>query len=1111
MAGETEFCLLGPLVVRSGGVVLPVPAGKQRAVLAVLLLNAGRVVSLDELDEALWGADPPLSARGAVHNYVMRLRKALRDIGGSRISTLPHGYMITVDAGELDVAQFEDHLAAARTAARGGSWDTAATRAGAALSLWRGAPLEDVASELLAVREVPWLAEMRLQALEVRVDAELHCGRQGEVIGELRQLAAAHPLREHLQALLMMALYRDGRQAEALAAYQQARHVLIDELGTEPGAGLQQIQQQILSADPALVAPSPSAAAVTFSLPADTAAFTGRAGELDRVTAAVTGASALGGMVAIHAIGGMPGVGKTALAVHAAHELAGEFPDRQLFIDLHAHTPGHQPVRPEDALAELLAAAGVDPRFVPADLEGRAGLWRDKMAGQRALLVFDNAADSGQVAPLLPGAAGCLVLMTSRRHLGDLPGAVTPVPLDTLPPQEAANMFTWLAPRAAADPEGVAEVAGLAAFLPLAVSLLARVFARHPSWTLADLAGETRARLLTLTAENGSIAAAFDVSYRYLDPVSQRFFRLLGVHPGATTDAYAAAAFAGVSVDEAAGHLEALYGEGLLTETGYRRYGMHDLIRRYARGLAAAENSGDSEQALGRLLDYYQHTAAQAAKRLVRQTRPGPMPSAPPEIEVPGLRDVGQALAWARAERASLVACLNLATSTRQHARIVAHTAGLASVLRYDGPWAEAITLHAAAVDAARYLGDRLGEASALTDLGDARRRTGDFPGAAGNFEEALATFRDLGDRLGEANALFYLGFVWTLTGDFPGAAGVLDEALGIYRDLGDQLGEAGAMAGQLSLDSPGAAGIAEEVLGIYRDLGDRIGEVETRTVLGRLRYLAGDYLGAARFLEEALGIVHDLDLGGKLGEAFALYNLGIVRSLAGDYPEAAAALEHALRIWRDLGDRLGVANTASALGHVRRLTGDPEAAALLEEAVGIYRSISGRLCDAHALRNLGTVLSLTGDHPGAARVLAEALSIYRDLGNRHDEADTLLSLGTARSVTGDHLGAARVLAEALGIYRDLGNRGGEAETLNEQGMLHGARGDPGRAQGCHQQALDLARAIGSPRDEACALAGLGRSATAAGHIAKAEVLLQQAHQIFQRIGAAEARDVLPS
>ena len=209
-------------------------------------------MSLDELDEALWGADPPLSARGAVHNYVMRLRKALRDIGGSRISTLPHGYMITVDAGELDVAQFEDHLAAARTAARGGSWDTAATRAGAALSLWRGAPLEDVASELLAVREVPWLAEMRLQALEVRVDAELHCGRQGEVIGELRQLAAAHPLREHLQALLMMALYRDGRQAEALAAYQQARHVLIDELGTEPGAGLQQIQQQILSADPGL-------------------------------------------------------------------------------------------------------------------------------------------------------------------------------------------------------------------------------------------------------------------------------------------------------------------------------------------------------------------------------------------------------------------------------------------------------------------------------------------------------------------------------------------------------------------------------------------------------------------------------------------------------------------------------------------------------------------------------------------------------------------------------------------------------------------------------------------------------------------------------------------
>ena len=255
-----------------------------------------------------------------------------------------------------------------------------------------------------------------------------------------------------------------------------------------------------------------SSLAVRYSLPPDTAAFTGRGEELTQITAAVAGVAGTGGVVAVHAIDGMPGVGKTALAVHAAHLLRDRFPDRLLFINLHAHTPGREPVRPEDALAGLLAATGADPRFLPGDLDGRAGMWRDKMAGQRALLVLDNAASSGQVAPLLPGAEGCLVLVTSRRHLGDLPGAVTPVLLDALPPPEAQEMFTRLAPRAAGCPGEVAEVMRLAGFLPLAISLLASVFARHRSWTLADLAAETRAGLLTLTAENDSIAAAFEVS-----------------------------------------------------------------------------------------------------------------------------------------------------------------------------------------------------------------------------------------------------------------------------------------------------------------------------------------------------------------------------------------------------------------------------------------------------------------------------------------------------------------------------------------------------------------------------------------------------------------------
>ena len=324
----------------------------------------------------------------------------------------------------------------------------------------------------------------------------------------------------------------------------------------------------------------------------------------------VAGQAGAGGVVAIHAIGGMPGAGKTALAVHAAHLLRDRFPDRQLFIDLHAHTPGQEPMTSQAALAGLLSAVGVDVRHLPEDLDVRAGLWRDRMAGQQALLVLDNAASSAQVAPLLPGSEGCLVLVTSRRHLADLPGAAVPLVLEALPSGQACEMFVRLAPRAADEPaEAVAELAQLAGCLPLAISLLARAYARHPSWTLAELTAETQARMLTLAAETDSVAAAFEVSYRYLAPGQQELFRLLGLHPGATIDAYAAAALAGSILPDAARQLDALHGEGLLTEVSYHRYRMHDLIRGYARDLAAAVPVADREQALDRLLDYYQHTA----------------------------------------------------------------------------------------------------------------------------------------------------------------------------------------------------------------------------------------------------------------------------------------------------------------------------------------------------------------------------------------------------------------------------------------------------------------------------------------------------------------------
>ncbi len=729
-------------------------------------------------------------------------------------------------------------------------------------------------------------------------------------------------------------------------------------------------------------------AGARFWLPPDTATFTGRVPELEVITSAVTEDAGAGGVVGIHAIGGMPGVGKTALAVHAAHRLKDRFPDRQLFIDLHGHTPGQDPVPAKAALAGLLAAAGVDARAMPADLAGRAGLWREVMAGQRALLVLDNAASSAQVTPLLPGAAKCLVLVTSRRHLGDLPGPVTPVPVDVLTLDQGREMFTLLAPHAATAPAAaVEEVVRLAGRLPLAICLLARVYARHPAWTLADLAAETEAGVLILTAENDSVATAFEVSYRHLDPARQQFFRRLGLHLGTTTDEYAAAALAGVPLAETAGLLDGLHGEGLLTEVSRRRYGMHDLIRHYARDLAAADPEVGRSRAVSRLLDYYQHAAATAQALLARQARTSPPARAGIAVPtaVPCLADRERALRWSRAERVNLLACLDHATGSDQHARVIALTAGLAGLLRQDGPWADAIARHEAAAQAARHLGDQHGAAGALTDLGDVRQLTGDYPGAVRAAEEALVIFRDLGDRLGQGNAMTEIGIVRQLTGDYPGAAEALEKSLGIYRALGDQLGQASALR-QLGVvrwlagDYPGTAETAEKALGISRDLGDRLGQASALRQLGAVRLRTGDYPGAAKALGKALGIF--LNLGHRVGHACTLGQLGAVRLRTGDYPGATKALEKALGILRNLSDRGGMAQALNEAGALHRVRSDIEQAeACHQQALDLARQIGSSWDEASALAGLGRCALAAGHTASAIAHLQRAQEIFRRIG----------------------------------------------------------------------------------------------------------------------------------
>jgi tetratricopeptide (TPR) repeat protein/transcriptional regulator with XRE-family HTH domain len=772
---------------------------------------------------------------------------------------------------------------------------------------------------------------------------------------------------------------------------------------------------------------APAAAVAMRSLPRDVASFTGRQRELDQLTSS---AVAAGGVVGIHAIGGMAGVGKTAFAVHAAHRLAGRFPAGQIFLPLHGHTPGQQPVEPADALASLLLAAGIPPTEIPQGLEARAALWRNQIADKPLLLVLDDAAGSEQVQPLLPGTGGSLVLVTSRRHLSALDDA-TALSLDTLPPGDAAALLVRLAGRPGLRPSdpGVGEISGLCGYLPLAVGMMARQLRHHPSWTAAHRAAElasARDRLGLMRTENLSVAAAFDLSYADLTEDQQRLFRRLGLHLGTDIDGYVAAALGGDGLSAGRTGLEALYDQYLLTESAQGRYRLHDLLREHARTLARQRDPDEEcEAAVDRLLDYYQHTSALANARIARKTRPAGAANGPLPAEVPAIADQEQALAWARTERGSLLACLDYVGAAGQHARVIALTAGISELLRFDGPLVDAVRRHSAAIAAARQLGDRLGHANALNDLAGARWMTVDGPAAQQALEEALDIYQDLGNTLGQANVLSNLGAVLAYAGDYPSAVKTLDKALDAYRDLGDRRGQALALSvlgdvGRLTADPPAAARALEEALSIYCDLGDRFGQANTLLHLADVRELTGDYPAAAQAVQEALGIHQDL--GDRRGQANALYDLGKLRRLTGEYPAAAQALEEALAVYSELGDRLGEGNTRLELGKVWRLTGEyPAAVQAVEEALAIYRAIGSLGGEIEASNERGTLYRISGEIALARGCHEWSLDVARELDSSLDEAHALVGLGRCALAEDAAAQGEGFLRQALEIFRRTG------------------------------------------------------------------------------------------
>ncbi len=768
------------------------------------------------------------------------------------------------------------------------------------------------------------------------------------------------------------------------------------------------------------------------TLPRDTAAFTGRTRELDRLVAAVGGTAAAGGVVGIHAVDGMAGIGKTTFTVHAAHRLAARFPDGQIFLRLHAHTAGHQPVDPAEALTTLLLTTGVAPQQIPPGLEARSAAWRGHLAGKKMLLVLDDAADSDQVRPLLPGAADCLVLVTSRRRLTALEEAA-PVSLATLPPGEAVDLFVRLAARPGLQPAdvAVAEVAHLCGYLPLAIGLVAAGLRHHPVWTVTDLVAElatARDRLGAMQAEDVSVAVAFDLSYQDLTAGQQRLFRRLGLHPGADIDAYAAAALDDTDLQATRRRLGELYDQNLIAEPARGRYRLHDLLGEYARARAAADGTTDNYAAIGRLLNYYLHTAVAASRHTAWRTSiaGSPLPGSPPAW-VPELRTEDEAIAWLGTERANLHACAGYAAAHGRLVHAIWIPVATSGFLHTQGHWNEAASLGQAALAAALTDGDRQGQACALTQLGTVQELTGDYPAATASLTRALELSRDLGDRRGQAWALHDLGEVQQLTGDYLAATASLTRALELFRDLGDRRGQAW----------------------VLRELG----VVQRRT---------GDYPAAAASLTRALELFRDL--GDRRGEAWALSDLGEVQQLTGDYPAAAASLTRALELFRDLGDRRGQACTLNQLGVVQQLTGDyPAATASLTRALELFRGLGDRQGRAWALNQLGVVQQLTGDYPAATASLTRALELSRDLGDRHGQAGASINLGELLFLSSAYREARGHFVQALSIARDINTPVEEARALEGIGRCHIQEGNPGQGAGDLRQALAIYRRIGAP------------------------------------------------
>ncbi|MBB5873597.1 DNA-binding SARP family transcriptional activator [Allocatelliglobosispora scoriae] len=674
-----RFRVLGTLEAFDGTQWHAVPAAKWRSLLAALLVDPGRVVSLDQLAAEMWGDSPPRTVANQVYGYVSRLRRLLGDADGRILVTHSPGYRLAVDDEDVDAALFVSQAAEGMQALRADDPEQAARLLTSALGLWRGTAFADAPPTEAVRAAADHLNELRIAAMEARIEADLACGRHSELVAELQALTREHPLREGLWRLWMLALYRCGRQAEALAAYQSVRGLLDEELGIEPCVELRDLHGAILRGELDPVERTepespPEEFIVPRQLPTAAWPFVGRDAEL-RWLARLSHESEQGRTV-ISAIDGAAGIGKTCLAIQFGHRIADRYPDGQLYVNLRGSDPGGVPVEPSAAAQAFLEALNVAPQRIPDDMESQSALLRSSLAGKRMLMLLDNARDADQVRPLLPGTADCLVIITSRQQLTALHATegVSTLTLGLLSTAETSELFAARlgVDRVAREPDAAAEIIARCGNLPLALVIAAARAAARPKLSLAAVAAEMRASLSLDAFGAGDpgidISGAFSWSFSGVSIAAARLFRLLGLHPGPEISLAAAASLAGRPPRRAATLLAELARSHLIDEFRPQRYGLHDLMRLFAsEQVNLVEDRQQRDAATHRLLDHYLHTA-HAADRLINPDRDVvSLPVASPGTVIATFTDKRHALDWFAGERRVLLALIQHARSTGWH------------------------------------------------------------------------------------------------------------------------------------------------------------------------------------------------------------------------------------------------------------------------------------------------------------------------------------------------------------------------------------------------------------------------------------------------------------